>query len=169
MRKGEILSLTWDKVDLTKRVIKLDAEDTKDHEARNIPISDELFAILVSLPNRLHRSSKDNHLFQYAGKPVRDIRDGLKRACKDAEISYGRNVKDGFTFHDLRHTFNTYMRQAGVPESVIMEITGHSTREMFDRYNTIDEEDTRKAVDQLQDYFENVDQTVDQNKEVKTV
>ena len=45
------------------------------------------------------------------------------------------------------------MRKAGVPESVIMEITGHSTREMFDRYNTIDEDDTRKAVDQLEVYL----------------
>jgi hypothetical protein len=30
-----------------------------------------------------------------------------------------------------------------------MEITGHSTREMFDRYNTIDEDDSRKAVEQM--------------------
>jgi hypothetical protein len=39
-----------------------------------------------------------------------------------------------------------------------MEITGHSTREMFDRYNTVDEDDTRKAVDQLQEFFKSVDQ-----------
>jgi hypothetical protein len=44
------------------------------------------------------------------------------------------------------------MRKAGVPESVIMEITGHSTREMFDRYNTVDMEDTRNAIIQLTDY-----------------
>jgi integrase len=71
-------------------------------------------------------------------------------------------VNYGFVFHDLRHTFNTYMRKSGVPESVIMEITGHSTREMFDRYNTVDEEDTRKAVDQMTGYLQNVDQNVDQ-------
>ena len=53
----------------------------------------------------------------------------------------------------MRHTFNTNMRKAGVPESVIMEITGHSSREMFDRYNTVDEGDTRKAVEQLEGYF----------------
>lgn len=59
------------------------------------------------------------------------------------------------------------MRKAGVSESVIMEITGHSTREMFDRYNTVDEEDKRKAVEQLEGYFENVYQTftkTDKNK-----
>jgi hypothetical protein len=55
------------------------------------------------------------------------------------------------------------MRKAGVPESVIMEITGHSTREMFDRYNTIDEEDIRRAIGQFQGYLsQSVDQTVDQ-------
>ena len=39
------------------------------------------------------------------------------------------------------------MRKAGVPESVIMEITGHTTREMFDRYNTIDKADLKKAIE----------------------
>jgi integrase len=64
---------------------------------------------------------------------IDNIKNGLKRACKEAEIIYGRNKKDGFTFHDLRHTFKTNVCKAGVPESVIMEITGHSTRKMFDR------------------------------------
>jgi hypothetical protein len=59
------------------------------------------------------------------------------------------------------------MRKAGVPESVIMEITGHSTREMFDRYNTVDEDDTRKAVDQLEVFLAFVDQTVDQTDKMK--
>lgn len=74
-------------------------------------------------------------------------------------------MKGGFIFHDLRHTFNTNMRKAGVSESVIMEVTGHSTREMFDRYNTIYEDDTRKAVDQMTTFLQNVDQPVDQNSE----
>jgi len=43
-----------------------------------------------------------------------------------------------------------------------MEITGHSTREMFDRYNRIDEDDTRKAVAQMEGYLASVDQNVDQ-------
>ncbi len=54
------------------------------------------------------------------------------------------------------------MRKAGVPESVIMEITGNTTREMFDRYNTIDEDDAKKAVDQLQGFLAGVTQNVTQ-------
>jgi len=158
MRRGEVLSLTWDKVDLKGRMICLDAEDTKDREARRIPICDRLCAILSAIPKAVH----DNHVFLYRGKPVRDIRDGLKRACRDAGIAYGRAVKGGFVFHDTRHSFNTFMRKSGVPESVIMKITGHTTREMFDRYNTIDEGDIQGAVRQLQLFFANSDQNSDQ-------
>jgi len=156
MRRSEILSLTWDKVDLQKRIIKLDIEDTKDREAREMPICNELLQIFSELPNRIQESGKDNHIFLYRGKPVADIRTALKNACKDASLSYGRKIRNGFTFHDLRHTFNTNMRKTGIADSVIMEITGHSTREMFDRYNTIDADDRRGAVDQMGKYLGNL-------------
>ena len=54
------------------------------------------------------------------------------------------------------------MRKAGVAESVIMRVTGHLTREMFDRYNTIDESDTHQAVAQMFDFVQSVDHLVDQ-------
>ena len=72
---------------------------------------------------------------------------GLREACNSAGIIYGRFKKGGFIYHDFRHTFNTNMRKAGVPESVIMKITGHSSRAMFDRYNTVDEGDPRQAIE----------------------
>lgn len=118
--------------------------------------------MLVNMPNRIIGSNQDNHVFQYKGKPVKDIRAGLRKACQKAGIKYGRFVKGGFIFHDLRHTFNTYMRKAGVQESVIMDITGHASRDMFDRYNTVDEDDTRKAVDQFSGFIDSVDHFVDQ-------
>lgn len=152
MRRGEILALTWNKVNMERRLICLEAADTKDREPRQIPISEPLYEVLKSIPKAVH----DNHVFQYKGKPVSDIRTGLIKACKAAQIPYGRFVKDGFVFHDLRHTFNTYMRKAGVPESLIMDITGHSTREMFDRYNTLDYDDKRQAMDRLQTYLTDV-------------
>ena len=164
MRKGEILNLTRDKVDLKNRLISLDAEDTKDKEKRSIPICDELYNTLKNIPKAIHNS----HVFMFRGKPVNDIRTGLVKACKKSGIIYGRFEKGGFIFHDLRHTFVTNMRKAGVQESVIMAITGHSTREMFDRYNNVDEEDTRNAIDQLGGYLQNSDQTSDQNEKQAT-
>jgi len=159
MRLGEILPLTWNKVSLKERTIELEAEDTKDNEPRRIPICDELHSMLVRIPRSLH----DNHVFLYKGKPVKSIKKALANACKNAGILFGRFVKDGFVFHDTRHSFNTYMRKAGVAESVIMDITGHSTRAMFDRYNTIDMDDKRQAVNLLQGFFRNGSANVDQN------
>lgn len=158
MRKGEVLKLTWDHIDMKGRLIRLEPSDTKDRKARQIPIGDALYDILKGIPKALH----DNHVFLYKGKPIRDIRTALRRACRDAGIPYGRGTKGGFIFHDTRHSFNTNMRKAGVPKSVIMKITGHSTREMFLRYDTVDSQDTRKAVDQMEGFLKSVDQNVDQ-------
>jgi integrase len=169
MRKGEILGLTWDKVDLQKRVIKLEAEDTKDREKRNIPICNELHGMLYAMPNRIRTIRKNNHVFLYRGKPVSDIRKGIRDACSKAGITYGRFKRNGFIIHDLRHSFNTNMRKAGIAESIIMKITGHSTHEMFERYNTVDNQDMQKAVDQFETYLSNVDQTVDQDHESKSI
>lgn len=159
MRKGEILKLTWDRVDLKSRVILLDPEDTKDDERRRVPICDPLLKIPESIPRPIHT----DRVFLYRGKPIKaDIRTSFKTALKKAEIEYGRKKRNGVVFHDLRHTFNTYMWKAGVAEKAIMSITGHSTREMFDRYTTVDEEDTRLALSKFQGLVKSVDQNVDQ-------
>ena len=165
MRRGEILGVTWDKVSLKERVIRLEATDTKDREPRTIPICKKLYEQLKDIPKALH----DNHVFLYKGAPFKEFRDSLRDACKSAGVIYGRFKKNGFVFHDLRHTFNTNMRKAGVAESVIMAITGHSTREMFDRYNTVDLEDTQQAVGQLDAFLANVDQTVDQTADAESI
>jgi len=134
MRKGEILGLTWDKIDFTNRMIRLEVADTKDRQARNVPICTELFEMLHKMPNKLHTGDGDNHVFQFQGNPVKDIRVALRRACKFSGIVYGRKEKGGFVFHDL----------------------------MFDRYNSIDEGDAHDAMVQFEGYFSNVDHPVDQ-------
>ena len=95
---------------------------------------------------------------------MRDNGVGLQEAFEDVGMEYGRSSQDGIVFHDLRHTFNTYMRKAGVSESVIMRMTGHSSQEMFDRYNRVDEEDMREAFAQMRTFLESVDQSVDQRR-----
>jgi integrase len=146
MRKGEILNLTRDKVDLNNRRIKLEAIDTKTGEPRTCPICNELYRILKKIPRALH----DPHVFLYNGKPIDDIKTTFKTLCEKAKVPYGRKVKGGLTFHDLRHSFNTYMRKAGVDKEVIKAITGHSTDSMFTRYNKIDRDDIDQAVEKLE-------------------
>jgi integrase len=149
MRRGEILNLTWDKVNLESRIIELRESDTKDGEARTIPIGEELYRMLIE-----HRKPED-YVIQFRGKPIKDIRTAIRNACEEAKIPYGRKVKNGITFHDLRHTFNTMMRRAGVDKNVTMTITGHSTEEMNRHYDTVDTEDMRLAIKQYETMLQN--------------
>ncbi len=45
------------------------------------------------------------------------------------------------------------MRKAGAHDTVTMDITGHATTEMFDRYNTVDEKEKAEAVKKMEQYL----------------
>jgi len=159
MRKRELLTLTWDKVNLNEGYIDLDYEDTKTREKRRIYFNEELASIFKKT-NKL-RSIKHNSVFiRKNGNPVKSIRSAFELACKRAGI-------EDFVFHDLRHSFVTNMRKAGIDRTVIMEITGHKTGEMFFRYNTVDESDTREAMNQLSIFLEKQHEKVQEKSGTK--
>ena len=144
MRAGEIFNLTWDKVNLKEGYIDLGAEDTKTGEPRRIYLNEVLKDLFSELGKV--RQIGHNFVFTYRGNPLKSIKDSFKKGCKEA------GIKD-LRFHDLRHTFNTNMRKAGIDRSVIMKIMGHKSTSMFQRYNTVDTEDIRIAMDKFDDYI----------------
>ena len=77
------------------------------------------------------------------GKAWNDVRKMFRRAGQAAGLS-------GLWFHDLRRSFVTNARRHGVPESVVMRMSGHRTRSVFERYNIIEEEDLREAVKRIE-------------------
>ena len=109
------------------------------------------------LPRALH----DDHVFLYSGKPIKNrFETGLKSACDKAGILWGRNVEGGFIFHDLRHTFVTDCRKAGVDRTVRMSITGHAIRDMDQRYDTVDLSDKQAAIRKLEIFRAEVTKTL---------
>jgi integrase len=88
-----------------------------------------------------------NRVFTYKGRPIMGIRTAFLKACRRTGI-------EDFRFHDLRHTFNTNMRKAGVDQSVIMKLTGHKTAAMFHRYNTVDTADAKEAYRKLEGFLD---------------
>jgi integrase len=145
MRAGEIFGLTWGRVNLDEGYIELEPEDTKTKSPRRVYFNE----VILEIFTRLNKVRYLNHknVFTYKGKPIKSIKTCLKKACQEV------GIKD-FRFHDLRHTFNTMMRKAGVPKSVIMHLTGHKTNAMFERYNTVDEEDAKDALQKLKEFLE---------------
>jgi integrase len=140
MRRGEILNLTWKRVKMQEGYLDLEPEDTKTSEPRRIYFNDILWDIFKQAGKV--RSLKHDYVFTYRGKPIKEFREGFNRALRKAGI-------ESFHFHDLRHTFNTNMRKAGVDQTVIMKMTGHKTLSMFNRYNTVDQEDAMGAMKRL--------------------
>ncbi len=88
-----------------------------------------------------------NQVFTYKGQPIASIKTCFRRACREADI-------DNLRFQDLCHTFNTNMRKAGVAPSVIMKMTGHKTAATFNRYNTVDMQDSQEAYRKLKEHLD---------------
>jgi integrase len=149
-RKGEIASLRWE--DVEGDVIRLRARNSKNREARMVTLDGELADIIEQC--QLHRqvNSKEGDVmlcgsvFHKHGKPIRDTRKAWATACRLAGVQ-------GKLFHDLRRTAVRNMVRAGVPERVAMDISGHKTRSIFDRYNIVSERDLRDAMLRTQSYL----------------
>jgi len=137
-RKGEILSLEWEKhVDLKHGFILLDV--TKNGERREIPINQTLRETLKKLPRRFDST----HVFtDKEGNRFQDIKGSFKSALRRA------GIKD-FRFHDLRHTFASHLVMAGVDITTIKELLGHKTLTMTLRYAHLAPSHKVKAVDIL--------------------
>jgi integrase len=154
MRAGEIFGMTWDRVNMREGYFILTQKDTKTGEGRHIYFNGEVAEILERLGKV--RSISHNFVFTYRGKPLKSIKVGLASALKKAKL------KD-FRLHDLRHTYTTNARKAGVHETVIMKLTGHKTRSMFTRYNSVDEADAKQALNLMEGYFGNSGQQTTAN------
>ncbi|HWE22977.1 MAG TPA: site-specific integrase, partial [Myxococcales bacterium] len=141
MRRSEVVGLKWSQVDLKAGVVKLAAEETKTEEPRTIFLTSRVREALSSMPRYL----KSEWVFTNpeTNKAWNDVRKMFRRAADAAGFP-------GLWFHDLRRSFVTNARRHGVPESVVMKMSGHKTRSVFERYNIIEEEDLIEAVKRLE-------------------
>jgi integrase len=138
MRKSEILNLQWHDVDLDNRTIIL--RQTKNNQVRVIPINVTLHKQLVRL-----RSQRNGSPFVFTttkGTPYTTITKIFKRAIHRAGIY-------DFRFHDLRHTFASYLVMSGVNIRVVQELLGHKTLAMTLRYSHLSNAQLRNAVEKL--------------------
>ena len=165
-RKEEILSRTWDKVDLEQGAVRLDPGETKNEKGRTFYMNDELLQEIRKLHGQ--RRLGCPYLFHRGGEPIKDFRGAWKSACIKAGLF--KVVKDDKgneekiatkIFHDFRRTAIRDMVRSGTPEKVAMEISGHKTRSVFDRYNIVSDQDLKEAAKRKQAYHDKQDSTVE--------
>ncbi len=146
LRLGEILGLTWNQVDLVRGFLKLRAEDTKTKEARLVPLTPEVRAVLTDLAKV--RRLDTSRVFLHRGKPVKWIKKAFHSARQAAGV-------ENLRFHDLRHCAATNLRRAGVDTMTAMRIIGHKSEKMHRRYNSVEESDLARAAAKLHTYISN--------------
>jgi integrase len=125
MRRGELLSLEWQRVDLIHGRIRILNAKTKS-SARSIPLNAISYALLSELAQR----KKSNLVFpsnRKVGERFLDLKKGFKKALELAGVPAIR-------FHDLRHTFATRLVQAGVDIITVQHLLGHAKISMTARY-----------------------------------
>jgi integrase len=138
--QSEILPLTWDRIDLEVGTVRLYRGTTKNKDGRVIALPLVLKAILEQQWQE-HRSRYLDcpYVFHNQGERILTFYKTWERACKEAGISCKKLV------HDFRRTAVRNLVRAGVPERVAMAITGHKTRDVFDRYNIVSAGDLEEA------------------------
>jgi len=151
--KSELLPLQWSHVDWKAGTITLDAGSTKNKKGRTYPFGQfpELFAVLQAQRKAADQIARTRDLivpwvfFRVTKTTVERIK-SYKTAWTRATQAAGLPHR---LVHDLRRTGVRSLRLAGVPEHVAMQLTGHKTRSVFDRYDIVDGRDRGLAVGQL--------------------
>jgi integrase len=148
-RIGEISELSWSQADLQQGIVRLEAGETKNDEARTVYLDDELKAIFLRQWNTRKDAEKVLpyvFLNESGADKIGRFDKAWKTACREAEIG----VK---LFHDFRRTAVRNMVRSGVPERVAMMVSGHKTRSVFDRYNIVNDADLRLAAKRQEEYL----------------
>lgn len=110
MRRGEILKLKWEAI----RAGYIYLTETKTGEGREIPVSDDLADLFKTL--RQENGLRSPYVFLGRdGKRIRELRRSFAGACRRAGIKE-------FRFHDLRHTFASWLVMKGVDLKAVQEL-----------------------------------------------
>lgn len=148
MRRGEIVGLKRESVNLSSRIISLTPDETKERNWKRVPIHRDLVPILQK-SMKVAVLGVDTVFVLLDKKGFRaptleSVKNPWPRACKSLKIEKPRPV-----FHDLRHTWKTNALHSGMHPEIEKAIMGHSQRKksVHEGYGVISDQQLIKAVD----------------------
>jgi integrase len=151
-RRGEVLSATWDQIDLAGGVWTKPAATTKQKRDHRIPLSAPALQLLVEMKagadtenERRTRCELTPVPFLFPGKdgrPQGDFKHFWAAVCRTAEI-------EGVRVHDLRHTHASILASLGLSLPIIGALLGHTQAATTHRYAHLMDDPLRAATDRL--------------------
>lgn len=148
LRLRNVLDLRWKHDvadDLSYLIVDRHKTDKETGLPLVAPISGPLREVLKAVKRR-----GGSHVIQYHGKPVKDIKTALRRACRLASVKYG---KGEITYHSIRHTMATALARLRLPESLRMRLMGHSNLSTTQIYTHLAAVDEAAPLEQLAAVF----------------
>lgn len=123
LRQGNVLGLEWGQVNLELRHAWVKGTESKNRRPISVPLNDTALACITRQIGK-----HPTRVFSYKGKPINWVNTkAWKAALQRAGI-------EDFRWHDLRHTWATWQRQAGTPTHELQRLGGWRTGTMVERY-----------------------------------
>lgn len=142
LRKGELFNLRWTDIDLVHRIVTVRDEHAKSGKQRHIPINAALYDVFVTWKPLAHPDS----VYVFAGEsgePIQCMKKSFATVLKAARI-------ESYRWHDMRHTFASWLVQSGVDLNIVREMLGHASLAMTMRYAHLAPNNKLRAVSALQ-------------------
>lgn len=149
MRGSEVTRLEWTEADLVEGEAHLPGHKTKTREPRDVLLNRRAIEILR---RRLElRKARNRYVFPGPDgtRPRGPIAPVVRKVARELGLRYGRNLPDGFSPHDTRHTATTRMLRSGHDIKTVQDVLGHSDRTMTLRYGHSTRASRREAVESL--------------------
>jgi integrase len=158
-RLSDIAALTWSNIDLERNIIRLTTRKTA--KSLTIPLAEPLRTHIKSLPvsdnpsDALHPrafrvvSSKTRNASRLSHEFVNLLASvGIRQQVSHKRSGKGfgvRRASSELSFHSLRHTAVTVLKEAGIPQAVVQELIGHDSQQMSALYTHVGQEALEKA------------------------
>jgi integrase len=155
LRRSNINDLEWSQIDLQRKVAWIHADQAKGGRAIGIALNDTALEVLK---NQQGKHPK----WIFTRQSVSHDRQG-RRIIKVIKLRVDSNKAwrstlqrigiEDFRFHDLRHTWASWLVQAGVPLAILQEMGGWESVEMVQRYAHLSPEHLHEHAKKLDDFF----------------